>query len=119
MDNILTALVGTVVLARPWRNGRELKGTRAIVFAETWLGNPEFVIAWFPSLGAPELGTTVMPILRHKITESEPMRKTAPSTLLRWYGDIRRVRRAGAWRSEWTSGAWSVENEVRARRAGR
>lgn len=58
---------GTVVNAPPWVSGSERKVQRAIVVSENWGSGGEYALVWFPELGSPAVGSTVMPILKWKM----------------------------------------------------
>jgi Family of unknown function (DUF6409) len=63
---------GDWVEAPPWKGGRELKPQKGLVISTHWHGpESEYAIVWFPRMGEPAIGHTVMPILRIKISPSQ------------------------------------------------
>lgn len=58
---------GVVVNSPPWQAGKEGGVQRAIVVSETWGTTGEYALVWFPELGSPAVGLTVMPILKWKM----------------------------------------------------
>ena len=107
---------GAVVTARPWRSGSELDPQRGVVFAEQWLATDEYAIVWFPRLGTPEIGTSVMPILQVKISGVRPLAGEAPSFIRATYRTVRRVNARGEWRSEWKAAGFAIEQIARVAR---
>jgi hypothetical protein len=65
--------IGTVVTARPWVSGSELDPQRGLVCRLAPSGNDEYTVVWFPHLGAPESGPTVMVIRTEKIHDAAPL----------------------------------------------
>jgi hypothetical protein len=65
--------IGTLVTARPWVSGSELAPERGLVARLSPWGNDEYTAVWFPRLGAPQYGPTVMPIRTDKIRDTAPL----------------------------------------------
>ncbi len=65
--------IGTLITAQPWVAGSELEPQRGLVARLSPWGNDEYSAVWFPRLGAPEYGPTVMPIRTDKIRGTAPL----------------------------------------------
>lgn len=109
----ITATAGTVVNARPWSKGTELEAVRGVVLAETFGNDGEYALVWFPGRGDPKLGDSVQPILHVKIQKPRALTDVAATTVARWYSAVKRVNRAGMWRTEWNEGGFAIERALR------
>jgi hypothetical protein len=127
MTATLTAITaGSVITARPWRTGTELAPQRGIVLAETFGAQTEYAVVYFPGLGDPVVGVSVMPILRGKIEQLdeivEPYNVSA-RFISSAYTALRRARAAGVWAPQWNAGGVIIEtvhrSNLRARAAAR
>jgi hypothetical protein len=65
--------IGTLVTAQPWVSGWEIAPQRGLVARLSPWGTDENTAVWFPVLGTPEYGPTVMPILTTKIRDAAPL----------------------------------------------
>jgi len=111
---ILTA--GTVVTARPWVKGTERKPQRAIVFTPTWGNESAHALLWFPELGDPAVGRTVMPIVHRDISGADAFNSMPKTFIAQAYTAIRRARRVGGrygWRDDWAAAADVIETTAR------
>lgn len=87
---ILTA--GSVVEARPWISGYEQDVQKAIVFTPTWGNESAHAVLWFPELGDPRVGKTVMPILHSTISSATELAHQSKAFIANAYTAIRTKR---------------------------
>lgn len=101
--------VGSVVKARPWISGYEQDIQQAIVFTPTWGNESAHALLWFPELGDPMVGKTVMPIRHVDIVSGPTELAHQPKTFIaNAYTATRRARRVEGrynWRAEWNAAA--------------
>jgi hypothetical protein len=104
---------GAVVAARPWVGGTECAQQRALIMRPTWWDDAEYALVWFPGLGDPAVGRTVMPIMTAKITDVRTLDDVPRSWVRNCYAACKRVNVAHAWRDEWRPFGFVLEAAAR------